>query len=364
MLTFVLLFYRIMAREVSRGKLAFFLVASTLLITFVFYGYQIVYTPNVLVDREPKVIIIAKGATYRSVQEQLAAGNFVNDMVSFSFLARLMGYDKAIKPGRYVLQTNMTNVQAIRVLITGKQFPVKITFNNVRLLPELAEKITRNTGLSPEEFSKAVEDFAANNSRGFTRDNVMCIFLPNTYEVYFNTTGEELVTRMLQEYDLFWTDERKARAKALRLTPEEVSILASIVQAETIKRTEAPTIAGLYLNRLRRDIPLQADPTLVYAVGDFTLKRVLNEHKQINSPYNTYKYAGLPPGPINLPSLGNIDAVLHAEKHDYFYMCAKEDFSGFHNFARNLDEHSRNARRYQKALTREQEKAKALDRKK
>lgn len=353
-----------MAREVSKGKLAFFLVASTLLITFVFYGYQIVYTPNILVDREPRVIIIAKGATYRNVQEQLAAGNFVNDMVSFSFLARLMGYDKSIKPGRYVLQTNMTNVQAIKVLKTGKQLPVKITFNNVRLLPELAEKITRNTGLSPEEFSEAVEDFAARNTRGFTRDNVMCIFLPNTYEVYFNTTGEELVQRMLEEYDLFWTDGRKAEARALGLTPEEVSILASIVQAETIKRAEAPTIAGLYLNRLRRDIPLQADPTLVYAVGDFALKRVLNEHKQINSPYNTYKYAGLPPGPINLPSLENIDAVLKAEKHDYFYMCAKEDFSGFHNFAKNLDDHNRNARRYQKALTREQEKAKALERKK
>ncbi len=353
-----------MARDVSKGKLAFFLVASTLLITFVFYGYQIVYTPNILVDREPKVIIIKKGASYREVQLQLSEGNFVNDMVSFSFLARLMGYDESIKPGRYVLQTNMTNVQAIKVLKTGKQLPVKITFNNVRLLPELSEKITRNTGLSPEEFTKAVEDFAENNKRGFTRENVMCLFLPNTYEVYFNTSGEELVQRMLQEYDLFWTDARRARAKAIGLTPVAVSILASIVQAETVKRAEAPTIAGLYLNRLRKDIALQADPTLVFAVGDFSLKRVLNEHKQINSPYNTYKYAGLPPGPINLPSLENIDAVLNAEQHDYYYMCAKEDFSGFHNFAKNLDEHNRNARKYQRALTIEQQKAKALAKKK
>jgi len=353
-----------MAREIPRGKLAFFLVASTLLITFVFYGYQIVYTANVLVDREPKVIVIKKGASYRDVQRQLSDGNFVNDMVSFSFLARLMGYDQAIKPGRYVLQPNMTNVQAIRVLKAGKQVPVKITFNNVRLLPELSEKITRNTGLSPEEFTKAVEAFAATNNSGFNRDNVMCIFLPNTYEVYFNITGEELVQRMVQEYEWFWTDERKAKAKAIGLSPVEVSILASIVQAELVKKAEARTIAGLYLNRLRKGIALQADPTLVFAVGDFSLKRVLNEHKQINSPYNTYKYAGLPPGPINLPSLDNIDAVLTAEKHDYYYMCAREDFSGFHNFARTLAEHNRNAHRYQKALTLEQQKGRALARKK
>lgn len=352
-----------MARDVSKGKLAFFLVASTLLITFVFYGYQIVYTPNVLVDREPKVIIIKKGASYRDVQLQLADGNFVNDMVSFSFLARLMGYDQSIKPGRYVLQTNMTNIQAIKVLKTGKQVPVKITFNNVRLLPELAEKITRNTGLKPEEFTEAVEDYAANNRDGFTRDNVLALFLPNTYEVYFNVSGAELVQRMKQEYDLFWTAERKEKARALGLSPIEVSILASIVQAELVKKSEARTIAGLYLNRLRKDIALQADPTLVFAVGDFTLKRVLNEHKQINSPYNTYKYAGLPPGPINLPSLDNIDAVLDAEKHDYYFMCAKEDFSGFHAFAKNLDEHNRNARKYQRALTIEQQKAKALAKK-
>jgi UPF0755 protein len=353
-----------MARDVSKGKLAFFLIASTLLITFVFYGYQIVSTPNILVDREPKVIIIKKGATYREVQLQLSQGNFVNDMVSFSFLARLMGYNQSIKPGRYVLQTNMTKVQAIKVLKTGKQVPVKITFNNVRLLPELSEKITRNTGLAPGEFTEAVEAFAKNNNRGFTRDNVMCIFLPNTYEVYFNTTGEELVQRMLQEYDLFWTSERKQKANTLGLTPVEVSILASIVQAEMVKRSEASRIAGLYLNRLRKDIALQADPTLVFAVGDFTIKRVLNEHTEIKSPYNTYKYAGLPPGPINLPSLENIDAVLNAEKHNYYYMCAKEDFSGFHNFANTLDEHNRNARKYQRALTIEQQKAKALAKKK
>lgn len=353
-----------MARDVPRGKLTFFLVASTLLITFVFYGYQIVYTPNVLVDRDARVFMIPKGATYRDVQTQLANGGYVADMVSFSFVARLMGYDRSIKPGRYVLQRNMTNVDAIRMLRTGKQVPVKITFNNVRKLPELAEKITRNTGLAATEFLEAANHYAANNPDGFTPENILALFLPNTYEVYYNVSGNELVQRMKQEYDLFWNADRKAQASVLGLSPIQVSILASIVQAEVVKKSEAPTIAGLYLNRLRKNIALQADPTLVFAVGDFSLKRVLNEHKQIDSPYNTYKHTGLPPGPINLPGLDAIDAVLQARQHNYYYMCAKEDFSGFHYFARTLDEHNRNARKYQLALTLEQQKAKALAKRK
>jgi UPF0755 protein len=186
------------------------------------------------------------------------------------------------------------------------------------------------------------------------------MFIPNTYEVYYNVAPEALVQRMHREYELFWTEERKAKAKEVGLTEIEVSILASIVQAETIKNAEAPIIAGLYLNRLRKGIALQADPTLVFAVGDFSLKRVLNEHKEIDSPYNTYKYPGLPPGPVNMPSIRSIDAVLNYTKSDYYYMCAKEDFSGNHNFTNDYDQHMRNAARYQHALTIEQEKAKRM----
>lgn len=344
--------------EVPKKKMALYLIGSTLLITFTFYIYQIVYTANILTERDDRMFIVRKGYTFRQVQEDLGKGGFVNDMVSFSLVARLMDYDKEIQPGRFLLRRNMTNIQAIRVLKSGQQEAVKITFTNVRLISELAEKITKNTGVRPEEFDDAVDDFVENNKDGFTKENVISLFIPNTYEVYFNVLPEDLVGRMNSEYKKFWTEERQAKAKKLGLTPIEVSTLASIVQAETVKKEEAPIIAGLYINRLKNDIPLQADPTLVFASGDFGLKRVLNQHKEIDSPYNTYKYAGLPPGPINMPQISTIDAVLNYQQHKYIYMCAREDFSGYHNFANTLNEHNKNARKYQTALTEEMRKAK------
>jgi UPF0755 protein len=345
--------------DVSKKKLAFFLISSTLFISFVFYAYQIIYTPNILIERTDKLFVVRSGASFRKIQEDLIAGGFVNDPVSFAFLARLMNYDKEIKPGRFYLKNNMTNIQAIRVLKASQHEPVKVTFSNVRVRSELAEKITKNIGITPNEFDDALDDFISGNSEGFTKVNILSMFIPNTYEVYYNITPEDFIERMHQEYEKFWTEGRRAKAKEISLTPIEVSILASIVQAETVKADEAPRIAGLYINRLKKGIALQADPTLVYASGDFTLKRVLNEHKEIDSPFNTYKYAGLPPGPINLPQISSIDAVLNYEKHGYLYMCAKEDFSGFHNFAATLSEHGQNARRYQRALSIEMQKAAA-----
>lgn len=346
--------------EIPKKKLILFLVGSTLLITFTFYAYQIFYTANILVDREDKIFIIEPGATYRQVQENLGRGRFVNDMVSFSFLARLYDYDKSIKPGRYHLQRNMTNLQAIRILRAGMQEPVNVTFTHVRLISEMGEKITKNLSITPEQFYSALNEFIATNSEGFDADNILCMFIPNTYEIYFNISADDLVARMHKEYQRFWNAERIEKADSLGLSPIEVSILASIVQAEAVKDDEAPTIAGLYLNRLREGIPLQADPTLVFAVGDFALKRVLNEHKEVNSPYNTYKHTGLTPGPINMPRIAIIDAVLNAKSHNYIYMCAKEDFSGYHNFSSSLSQHMINARNYQRALTIEQRKGRAL----
>lgn len=339
-------------------KLILFLFGSIFLITGVFYGYQICYTPNILVGQDDKVLIIPNNATFKQVQDKLYEGNYVRDLISFSFLAKLMDYDDLVKPGRYVLKANMNNLTAIRFLRAGRQEPVKITFNNVRLIRDLSEKIVRNTGLSPQEFEAAIIKFAMGNN-GFTKDNVLCMFIPNTYEVYYNVSADRLVEKMQEQYNAFWTDERKQKATAIGLTPLEVSILASIVQAETVKKDEAPIIAGLYINRLKQAIPLQADPTLVFAVGDFSLKRVLNEHKEVDSPYNTYKNAGLPPGPINLPEISSIDAVLNYKPSDFIYMCAKEDFSGYHNFTSNYKVHMQNAARYQKALTIEQEKGRA-----
>ncbi|MEO8474834.1 MAG: endolytic transglycosylase MltG [Chryseolinea sp.] len=341
----------------STIRLILFLLLSILGISFSFYAYQMVYTPNFQVDQEAKVLIIKDSATFKDLQAELHDGGFVGDLISFSFLAKIMSYDDHIKSGRYVIKKDMNNLAVIKLLRSGKQAPVRITFNNVRLMPDLAEKITRNLNMSPEEFQAALVKFSLNNKHGFTKDNVMAMFIPNTYEVYFNVTPDALIEKMYNQYAGFWNAERKAKAKEMGLTPIEVSVLASITQAESIREEEEPIIAGLYLNRLKKGIALQADPTLVYAVGDFSLKRVLNGHKEIDSPYNTYKYPGLPPGPINLPEIAAIDAVLNYFHSDYYYMCAKEDFSGRHNFTNSYEEHMSNAIRYQRALTVEQKKA-------
>lgn len=334
-------------------KLIFFLLFSVLLISFGYYAWQIIYTPNVLVGKEPRPLVIPKGATFKDVQAMLHKGDYTQDLISFSFLSKLMDYDEQVKPGRYLLKPNLSNVEAIRLLRAGIQEPVKVTFNNVRLIRDLSEKITRNLNMKPEEFEAALIGFAMNNRYGFTKDNVMCMFIPNTYEMYFNVSPEDLIARMQSEYEKFWNEERRKKAEAIGLTPVEVSILASIVQAESVKPDEAPIIAGLYINRLKNDIALQADPTLVFAVGDFTLKRVLNEHKEIDSPYNTYRNRGLPPGPVNMPEIFALDAVLNHAKTNYLYMCAKEDFSGRHNFTHSYRQHLINASKYQRALTRE-----------
>ncbi len=334
----------------------FILVFSILLTSFLFYAYQILYTPNVLTgdNQGDMFVLIPKGSGFPEVQKILYEGRIVQDPVSFSFLARIMEYDKNVKPGRYSLTRGMTNLQAIRTLRSGKQVPVSITFNNVRLLSELAPKITRNLAMQPGAFSEALEDFIEDNDVGFTEETAIAMFIPNSYNVYYDTQPDELVTRMKYEFDTFWNDSRKAKAARIGLTPLEVATLASVVQAETRIKNEAPRIAGLYINRLKKDMPMQADPTVVFAVGDFTLKRVLDVHKEVKSPYNTYLYRGLPPGPITMPEVYALDAVLDYEDNDYLFMCAREDFSGYHNFTASYKEHLRNADRYQAALSREQ----------
>jgi UPF0755 protein len=236
------------------------------------------------------------------------------------------------------------------MLRSGRQLPVKVTFNTIRTKEELAEKITANLEVSKEQFLALIQDSVYIRKFGFEEETIMSMFIPNTYEFWWNTGSEALFDRMYKEYQSFWTEERKQKAQALGLTQQEVSTLASIVQAESQKSDERPKIAGVYLNRLRIGMPLQADPTLVFAAGDFTIKRLTAVQMAIDSPYNTYKYAGLPPGPINLPDINSLNAVLDAESHKYLYFCAKEDFSGYHAFAVNYNDHMTNARRYQRAL--------------
>ncbi len=315
------------------------------------------FSPNFLVDEDSKILIIEKDESFKTLQNKLYDQHYLNDLVSFSFLARIMKYDEAIKPGRYLIASNTNNIQAIRMLRAGNQTAVKVTFNNIRLKKDLAERLTTNLAMSNEEFDMALDKFIAENEE-FNEYNIMAMFVPNTYEVYYNISGEDLVARMYYEFKKFWNDERLLKAATIELSPIEVTTLASIVHAESVKKSESATIAGLYMNRLKQGIPLQADPTLVFASGDFSLKRILNIHKEVDSPFNTYKYSGLPPGPINMPPIAAIDAVLNYEQHNYIYMCAKEDFSGYHNFAETLREHINNANRYQRQLTIEQQKAK------
>jgi len=327
------------------------IVGTMLLVTFSFYGYQAVYTPNVLVDESDRVLLIPTGTTFSQIQDRLHDEGYVNDLLSFSTLAKLMKYDHYVKPGRYLLRSNMSNIEAIRLLRSGEQTPVNVTFNNIRLKPELAERLCENLEADEEQLLALLNDEKFVKQYGFSTENILTMFLPNTYEFYWTTSEEELFERFHQEYQSFWSEQRLAKANTLDMNPKEVGVLASIVESETNKPDEAPKVAGLYINRLQRKIALQADPTLVYAAGDFTIKRVLNKHKEIDSPYNTYKYAGLPPGPIRVPSINAIDAVLNYEDHNYLYMCAREDFSGYHNFATNLSTHLANARRYQRALS-------------
>ena len=327
------------------------LVFAVSFISFSFYAYQAVQTPNVLVEKPDKVLLIPEGTTFKQLQKKLHDEHYVDDLLSFSVLAKLMKYDEHIKPGRYLLRADMSNLSAVRLLRSGQQTPVNVTFNNVRLKHELAERLCENLLADAAEFEALLNDASVVSQYGFTTENVLCMFLPNTYEFFWTTTAPELLERMAREYEKFWTAERRQLADSLGMTPVEVSILASIVESETNKPDEAPVVAGLYLNRLDRNIALEADPTLVFAAQDFTIKRVLNKHKEIDSPYNTYKYSGLPPGPIRIPSIGAVQAVLNHQEHNYIFMCAREDFSGYHNFATNLRAHNANARRYQRALS-------------
>ncbi|MFC3417383.1 endolytic transglycosylase MltG [Algoriphagus hitonicola] len=339
--------------EDKKKKLLLILIItfSVLGISMSFYFYQVFYSPNVLTRTEqPQAFRIPSNANYKFVSNKLFEEELINDAVSFAFVAKVLDYQELVKPGLYTIQPNMTNLELVRLLRSGNQTPVRITFNNVRTKQDLAEKITSNLEISEAQFLDLIQDSVNIRKFGFEEETIMSMFIPNTYEVWWNTSAEALFDRMYREYQNFWTENRKAKAEAKGLSPTEVSTLASIVQAESQKADERPRIAGVYLNRLRLNMPLQADPTLVFAMGDFSIKRVLNVHKETDSPYNTYRYTGLPPGPINLPDISALDAVLNAEDHKYLYFCAKEDFSGYHAFATNLAQHNANARRYQAAL--------------
>ena len=329
---------------------AFIIVFTVMLSSFGFYFWQIIFSPNILVDQEDRQVVIPIDADFKDVQKLLYDQRFVNDMISFSFLSKLKKYDQNVKPGVYQLKKEMTNLQAINLLRSGAQTPVKLTFTNVRKVGELSSRLADFMAFDSTQVANVLLADTTASYYGFEKETLLGMFIPNTYEVYWTDSPKKLLDRMKKEYDAYWTDSRLKKAESLGLGPKEVSTLASIVQAEDNQLKEPNRIAGVYINRLKKDIPLQADPTVVYAVDDFSIRRVLTVHTKIRSPYNTYLNKGLPPGPINMPSIAAIEAVLNYERHNYLYFCAKADFSGYHAFASNLRDHNRNARAFQRAL--------------
>jgi len=321
-----------------------------MLSSFAFYGWQIIYAPNILVDKNDQLFAIPKNTTFKELQNSLYDQNIVNDLVSFSFLAKLKKYDRLIKPGMYMLRKDMSNMEVINLLRSGSQTPITLTYTSARKLEELPAKIARSMAFTESEMAQLLLHDTTATWYGFDSLTFLSMFIPNSYQVYWTEEPHEILDRMKKEYNRYWNDDRVKKSKEIGLSQTEVSILASIVEGETNKMDEAPLIAGVYMNRLKRRIKLQADPTLIYATGDFTIRRVLNKHKEIESPYNTYKYYGLPPGPINMPSIAALDAVLNHKNHSFIYFCASADFSGYHVFASTLSEHNQNARKFQNAL--------------
>lgn len=328
---------------------AIFLVAILLVVGFV--CYRVTLNPNVSVPSgEHRYILVDRDDKFEDVVEKLKASGCIKDMTSFKLMAKHNDYPKNIKPGRYELTDGMGNYMLVHNLLNARQAPLRFTFNNIRTKEQLAQRLSSQLMMDSVEVMEMLNDASFLSQFGLIPETSTVFFIPDTYEVYWTISPKDLFKKMKENYDKFWTEDRKLQLNDCGLSQVEVSILASIVEEETNKKDEQPRVAGLYLNRLHQGMPLQADPTVKFAIGDFSLKRIYGGHLEIDSPYNTYKNVGLPIGPIRIPSANGIKAVLNYTGHNYLYMCAKEDFSGYHNFAATYEDHLKNAAKYRKAL--------------
>lgn len=322
---------------------------------FAFYIYSNAYKPNVdLGERKNRYIYIKHDATFEDVVEELTNKNILINKTSFILMADKMEYKNKVKPGKYLILKEMGNKKLINLLKSGAQEKVRFSLSNIRTREQLAGRVSRNLEADSTRILEILEDEEIMGKYGFNRENAMALFVASEYEFKsWATTSEGFFERMAEEYKKYWNADRQAKAKEIPLTQSEVSTLASIVQQEQqTKQDERPMIAGVYLNRLKKGMKLQADPTVIFAVGDFSIKRVNYDHLNVASKYNTYKNEGLPPGPICVASPNAIDAVLNYRKHSFVYFCAKEDLSGYHNFAASYSEHCKFADKYQKELDR------------
>jgi len=314
--------------------------------------YEMIYSQNVPDKLTTDLVRFPTGAYFVEVVEILKSGDFIEDESSFRWVADKMSYIKnPMRAGQYKVEAGISNKKLISILRGFPQTPVQFVIHNKRTLEQVAGHCGEYFEADSLDFLEAIMDESFWQEQGYTLETAMSAFIPNTYQIYWTTSPKDFYLKMIKEHDAFWErDNRKAKAAALDYSEAEVYTLASIVETESQHKPERPRIAGVYVNRLKRGIPLQADPTLVFAMRDFSLRRILTVHTEIDSPYNTYKNAGLPPGPIYMSSISSIDAVLNAEKHDYLYFCAKPDLSRTHNFAKTLSGHNVNARNYQRWL--------------
>jgi UPF0755 protein len=317
-----------------------------------YFAWQYIYKNNIAKNK-PTEVFIHSGDNFDDLINQLKTNEILINPRSFRYLATKMNLPSHVYPGRYIINPGTNNKKLVTKFRSGAQAPLMITFTSIRTKEKLASVLAQQIEIDSASIVERLYNNDYAKTFGFTAENFACMFIPNTYEMYWNISVDALFKRMHKEYRAFWNKSRKQKAAALNLSPVEVCILASIVEKESALTKEYPIIAGVYHNRLQRGIPLQADPTVVFATGDFTIKRVLNKHLKIDSPYNTYKYRGLPPGPIGIPSTKVINGVLNKQDHKYFYFCAKDDFSGQHVFAKTLRQHNQNARLYRQALNRE-----------
>lgn len=339
--------------NIKKIAIAFVMFGLVAIASFSYYIYSIMLVSNTAFNGKEAFTFIPTGATYQDVRSDLEP--LLKDFETFDVLAQQKKYTKNVNPGRYRITKGMTNNDIINS-IRSQNMPIKLTFNNQHSLEALAQRIS--TQIEPDSLSlvQAFTDEKFLKDHGFTSETALSMYLPNSYEFFWNTSPEKFRLKMLKSYRRFWNDDRKEKAKKIGLSPTEVSILSAIVQEESKQQSEQKRIAGVYMNRLQKRWPLQADPTLKFAAYKLPaykhkiIKRLLNTHKTIQSPYNTYMYKGLPPGLIAMPDLSAIDAVLNYEKHDFFYFAASPNRPGFHNFSKSLSGHNKNARLYHNYL--------------
>lgn len=343
--------------NIRSKTLRIFLISVMLILivagVILFNLYTRIFSSNIdLKGESTAYLYIPSSANQEQVIALLEEQEWLKNSNSLKWVMDKKNFSNHIHSGRYLIKDKMSNNDLVNLLRSGVQVPIQLTFNNTRTLEDFAGKIARQIEADSISLLTALRDEKLIAKYGFKPETVIGMFIPNTYQLYWNTNSRAFMDRMYKEYSRFWNADRLKKAEKIGLSPVEVSTLASIVDEETIKNDEKARVAGVYMNRLNRRIKLDADPTLKFALGDFSIKRVLNKHKRIDSPYNTYKYRGLPPGPIRQSSISGLNAVLNYEKHKYIYFCANPDFSGYHVFARTLREHNRNARKYQNELNR------------